>query len=104
MCQATSSGPSTSSSRALVWKGPMAFLLMYAQNNLDVGVWAEELSREFQEKAREFLVPKDDEMVQSMLCGHCLPSVLMVFKTYLRAAGAYILLMRIFSAMGSARS
>lgn len=48
----------------------MAFLLMYAQDNLDVGVWAEELSREFQEKAREFLVPKDDEMVQSMLCGH----------------------------------
>ncbi|KAM7319536.1 hypothetical protein ACRRTK_021219 [Alexandromys fortis] len=50
--------------RALVWKGQMAFLLMYAQKNLDIGVWAEKLSCEFQEKAKEFLVSKNDEMVQ----------------------------------------
>ncbi|XP_057646654.1 protein MMS22-like isoform X2 [Chionomys nivalis] len=55
---------STSSHRALVWKGQMAFLLMYAQKNLDIGVWAEKLSCEFQEKAKEFLVSKNDEMVQ----------------------------------------
>lgn len=55
---------STSSHRALVWKGQMAFLLMYAQKNLDVGVWVEKLSSEFQEKAKEFLVSKNDEMVQ----------------------------------------
>ncbi|XP_051016856.1 protein MMS22-like [Acomys russatus] len=53
-----------SSHRALVWKGQMAFLLMYAQKNLDIGVWAEKLSCEFQEKAKEFLVSKNDEMVQ----------------------------------------
>ncbi|KAL6066445.1 hypothetical protein STEG23_027437, partial [Scotinomys teguina] len=35
---------STASHRALVWKGQMAFLLMYAQKNLDIGVWAEKLS------------------------------------------------------------
>ncbi|XP_041523533.1 protein MMS22-like isoform X2 [Microtus oregoni] len=55
---------STSSHRALVWKGQMAFLLMYVQKNLDIGVWAEKLSCEFQEKAKEFLVSKNDEMVQ----------------------------------------
>ncbi|XP_037058370.1 protein MMS22-like isoform X3 [Peromyscus leucopus] len=55
---------STASHRALVWKGQMAFLLMYAQKNLDIGVWAEKLSCEFQEKAKEFLVSKNDEMVQ----------------------------------------
>nr|XP_021504155.1 protein MMS22-like isoform X3 [Meriones unguiculatus] len=55
---------STSSYRALVWKGQMAFLLMYAQKNLDIAVWAEKLSREFQEKAKEFLVSKNDEMAQ----------------------------------------
>ncbi|XP_052573716.1 protein MMS22-like isoform X2 [Peromyscus californicus insignis] len=54
----------TASHRALVWKGQMAFLLMYAQKNLDIGVWAEKLSCEFQEKAKEFLVSKNDEMVQ----------------------------------------
>lgn len=55
---------STSSHRAIVWKGQMAFLLMYAQKNLDIGVWAEKLSCEFQEKAKEFLVSKNDEMIQ----------------------------------------
>lgn len=55
---------SMSSHGTLVWKGQMAFLLMYAQKNLDIGVWAEKLSCEFQEKAKEFLVSKHDEMVQ----------------------------------------
>uniref|UniRef100_A0A0P6JB16 Protein MMS22-like n=2 Tax=Heterocephalus glaber TaxID=10181 RepID=A0A0P6JB16_HETGA len=52
------------SQRALIWKGQMAFLLMYAQKNLDIGVLAEKFSYEFQEKAKEFLVSKKEEMVQ----------------------------------------
>uniref|UniRef100_A0A8C6RGU0 Protein MMS22-like n=1 Tax=Nannospalax galili TaxID=1026970 RepID=A0A8C6RGU0_NANGA len=54
----------TSSQRALIWKGQMAFLLMYTQKNLDIGVLAEKFSSEFREKAKEFLVSKNDEMVQ----------------------------------------
>uniref|UniRef100_A0A8C5NW92 Protein MMS22-like n=1 Tax=Jaculus jaculus TaxID=51337 RepID=A0A8C5NW92_JACJA len=53
-----------SSHRALVWKGQMAFLLLYAQKNLDISVLAEKFSCEFREKAKEFLVSKNDEMVQ----------------------------------------
>ncbi|XP_062953956.1 protein MMS22-like isoform X2 [Cynocephalus volans] len=52
------------SQRALIWKGQMAFLLMYAQKNLDIGVLAEKFSCAFREKAKEFLVSKNDEMVQ----------------------------------------
>uniref|UniRef100_U3F0B9 Protein MMS22-like n=1 Tax=Callithrix jacchus TaxID=9483 RepID=U3F0B9_CALJA len=52
------------SQRALIWKGHMAFLLMYAQKNLDIGVLAEKFSCAFREKAKEFLVSKNEEMVQ----------------------------------------
>nr|XP_023399423.1 LOW QUALITY PROTEIN: protein MMS22-like [Loxodonta africana] len=54
----------TSSQRALVWKGQMALLLMYVQKNLDIGVLAEKLSGAFREKAKEFLVSKNDEIGQ----------------------------------------
>lgn len=54
----------TACQRALVWKGQMAFLLMYAQKNLDIGVLAEKFSSQFREKAKEFLVTRNDEMVQ----------------------------------------
>uniref|UniRef100_A0A2K6EWI5 Protein MMS22-like n=1 Tax=Propithecus coquereli TaxID=379532 RepID=A0A2K6EWI5_PROCO len=52
------------SQRALIWKGQMAFLLMYAQKNLDIGILAEKFSCAFREKAKEFLVSKNDEMAQ----------------------------------------
>ncbi|XP_054992006.1 protein MMS22-like [Sorex araneus] len=47
-------------SSPLIWKGQMAFLLMYAEKNLDIGVLAEKFSGAFQEKAKEFLVSKSD--------------------------------------------
>ncbi|XP_031222349.1 protein MMS22-like isoform X2 [Mastomys coucha] len=76
---------SMSAHGALVWKGQMAFLLMYAQKNLDIGVWAEKLSCEFQEKAKEFLVSKNEEMVQrhtlwTLLCIY-IDGVQEVFET-----------------------
>ncbi|XP_012877806.1 PREDICTED: protein MMS22-like [Dipodomys ordii] len=52
------------SQRVLIWKGQMAFLLMYAQKNLDISVLAKKFAYEFQEKAKEFLVSKNYEMVQ----------------------------------------
>uniref|UniRef100_A0A2K6UFE5 Protein MMS22-like n=1 Tax=Saimiri boliviensis boliviensis TaxID=39432 RepID=A0A2K6UFE5_SAIBB len=52
------------SQRALIWKGHMAFLLMYAQKNLDIGVLAEKFACAFREKAKEFLVSKNEEMIQ----------------------------------------
>uniref|UniRef100_A0A8C3WTH4 Protein MMS22-like n=1 Tax=Catagonus wagneri TaxID=51154 RepID=A0A8C3WTH4_9CETA len=48
----------------LIWKGQMAFLLMYTQKNLDIGVLAEKFSGAFREKAKEFLVSKHDDMGQ----------------------------------------
>ncbi|XP_006778297.1 PREDICTED: protein MMS22-like isoform X2 [Myotis davidii] len=48
----------------LIWKGQAAFLLMYTQKNVDIGVLAEKFSDAFQAKAREFLVSKNDEMGQ----------------------------------------
>ncbi|KAM5285928.1 protein MMS22-like isoform 1-T2 [Hipposideros larvatus] len=48
----------------LIWKGQAAFLLMYTEKNLDIGVLAEKFSGDFQEKAKEFLVSKNDEMGQ----------------------------------------
>ena len=50
----------------LIWKGQMAFLLMYTQKNLDIGVLAEKFSNAFREKAKEFLVSKNDEMGQRL--------------------------------------
>uniref|UniRef100_A0A2K5HW32 Protein MMS22-like n=1 Tax=Colobus angolensis palliatus TaxID=336983 RepID=A0A2K5HW32_COLAP len=52
------------SQRALIWKGHMAFLLMYAQKNVDIGVLAEKFSCAFREKAKEFLVSKNEELIQ----------------------------------------
>uniref|UniRef100_A0A8C0RCM5 Protein MMS22-like n=1 Tax=Canis lupus familiaris TaxID=9615 RepID=A0A8C0RCM5_CANLF len=49
---------------SLIWKGQVAFLLMYTQKNLDIGVLAEKFSGAFREKAKEFLVSKNDEMGQ----------------------------------------
>lgn len=48
----------------LIWKGQMAFLLMYTQKNLDISVLAEKFSGVFREKAKEFLVSKNDDMGQ----------------------------------------
>ncbi|XP_019488926.1 PREDICTED: protein MMS22-like [Hipposideros armiger] len=48
----------------LIWKGQAAFLLMYTEKNLDIGALAEKFSGDFQEKAKEFLVSKNDEMGQ----------------------------------------
>lgn len=45
---------------SLIWKGQAAFLLMYTQKNLDIGALAEKFSGAFQEKAKEFLVSKND--------------------------------------------
>ncbi|XP_030883799.1 protein MMS22-like [Leptonychotes weddellii] len=49
---------------SIIWKGQVAFLLMYTQKNLDIGVLAEKCSGAFREKAKEFLVSKNDEMGQ----------------------------------------
>ena len=48
----------------LIWKGQVAFLLMYTQKNLDISVLAEKFSGVFREKAKEFLVSKNDDMGQ----------------------------------------
>ncbi|CAM5131976.1 unnamed protein product [Natator depressus] len=46
--------------RALIWKGYFAFLLMYIEKNMDISVLAKKLSHAFCEKAKEFLVTKND--------------------------------------------
>ncbi|XP_066110478.1 protein MMS22-like [Saccopteryx bilineata] len=48
----------------LIWKGQAAFLLLYTGKNLDISVLVEKFSSAFQEKAKEFLVSKNDEMGQ----------------------------------------
>ncbi|KAM9004544.1 protein MMS22-like isoform 2-T2 [Sarcophilus harrisii] len=53
-------GSITPSQKALVWKGQIAFLLMYVQRNLDISVLAQTLSGAFSEKAKEFLVSKNE--------------------------------------------
>lgn len=69
----------------LIWKGQMAFLLMYTQKNLDIGVLAEKFSNAFREKAKEFLVSKNDEMGQRQtlwtLLSIYMDSVQEVFET-----------------------
>ncbi|NXX92775.1 MMS22 protein, partial [Centropus bengalensis] len=50
----------TVSQRALIWRGHIAFLLIYVEKNMDVSVLAEKLSNAFREKAKEFLVTKND--------------------------------------------
>ncbi|KFQ29861.1 Protein MMS22-like, partial [Merops nubicus] len=50
----------TISQRALIWRGLFAFLLIYVEKNMDISVLAEKLSNDFREKAKEFLVSKND--------------------------------------------
>ncbi|NWS70845.1 MMS22 protein, partial [Crotophaga sulcirostris] len=50
----------TISQRALIWRGHFAFLLIYVEKNMDISVLAEKLSNAFREKAKEFLVTKND--------------------------------------------
>ncbi|XP_074006815.1 LOW QUALITY PROTEIN: protein MMS22-like [Numenius arquata] len=50
----------TMSQRALIWRGHFAFLLIYVEKNMDISVLAEKLSNAFREKAKEFLVTKND--------------------------------------------
>ncbi|KAM6405827.1 protein MMS22-like [Pluvialis apricaria] len=50
----------TVSHRALIWRGHFAFLLIYVEKNMDISVLAEKLSSAFREKAKEFLVTKND--------------------------------------------
>ncbi|XP_065488035.1 protein MMS22-like [Caloenas nicobarica] len=50
----------TMSQRALIWRGHLAFLLIYVEKNMDISVLAERLSNAFREKAKEFLVTKND--------------------------------------------
>lgn len=72
-------------SSPLIWKGQMAFLLTYAQKNVDIGVLAEKFSVAFQEKAKEFLVSKNDDTGQrhalwTLLCIY-IDGVQEVFET-----------------------
>ncbi|XP_044305201.1 protein MMS22-like [Varanus komodoensis] len=48
------------SQRALIWKGYFAFILIYVEKSMDIGVLAEQLSNAFHEKAKEFLVARND--------------------------------------------
>ncbi|XP_077159832.1 protein MMS22-like isoform X1 [Paroedura picta] len=48
------------SQRALLWKGCFAFILTYVEKSMDITVLAEHLSSAFREKAKEFLVAKND--------------------------------------------
>ncbi|XP_026700157.1 protein MMS22-like isoform X1 [Athene cunicularia] len=50
----------TVSQRALIWRGHFAFLLIYVEKNMDISVLAEKLSNAFREKAKDFLVTKND--------------------------------------------
>ncbi|NXA35546.1 MMS22 protein, partial [Eudromia elegans] len=50
----------TVSRRALIWRGQFAFLLIYVEKKMDISVLAEKLANAFREKAKEFLVTKND--------------------------------------------
>ncbi|KFO85314.1 Protein MMS22-like, partial [Buceros rhinoceros silvestris] len=50
----------TMSQRALIWRGHFAFILIYVEKNMDISVLAEKVSNAFHEKAKEFLVSKND--------------------------------------------
>uniref|UniRef100_A0A803W3S6 Protein MMS22-like n=1 Tax=Ficedula albicollis TaxID=59894 RepID=A0A803W3S6_FICAL len=50
----------TVSRRALIWRGHFAFLLIYVEKNMDISALAEKISNAFHEKAKEFLVSKND--------------------------------------------
>ncbi|NXU48134.1 MMS22 protein, partial [Turnix velox] len=57
----------TISQRALIWRGHFAFLLIYVEKNMDISVLAEKLSNAFREKAKEFLVTKNDHTQRQKL-------------------------------------
>lgn len=46
--------------KALLWKGYFAFILTYVDKSMDIGMLAEPLSVAFCEKAKEFLVARND--------------------------------------------
>ncbi|XP_064412327.1 protein MMS22-like [Latimeria chalumnae] len=46
--------------RVLIWRGCFAFILMYEEKNLDIGVQAEKLAGSFQQVAKEFLLKTTD--------------------------------------------
>ncbi|KAM9317285.1 protein MMS22-like [Gastrophryne carolinensis] len=50
----------SSAQKTLVWRGHFAFILIYVEKNMDIGVLAEKLSNSFRETAKEFLVSKGD--------------------------------------------
>lgn len=50
----------TTSRRALIWKGHFAFLLIYIEKSMDISALAEKISNAFREKAKDFLVTKND--------------------------------------------
>ncbi|KAM5164087.1 protein MMS22-like [Mantella aurantiaca] len=50
----------SSSQKTLVWRGHFAFILIYVEKNMDIGVLAEKLSSSFRETAKDFLVSKGD--------------------------------------------
>uniref|UniRef100_A0A8C3N6Y6 Protein MMS22-like n=1 Tax=Geospiza parvula TaxID=87175 RepID=A0A8C3N6Y6_GEOPR len=50
----------TTARRALIWRGHFAFLLIYVEKNMDISALAEKVSNAFHEKAKEFLVTKND--------------------------------------------
>lgn len=59
--------PITVSRRALIWRGLFAFILIYVEKNMDISVLAEKLACAFQEKAKEFLVTKNDHVQKQNL-------------------------------------
>uniref|UniRef100_A0A8D0HB23 Protein MMS22-like n=1 Tax=Sphenodon punctatus TaxID=8508 RepID=A0A8D0HB23_SPHPU len=74
----------STSQRALVWKGYLAFLLLYVEKNMDISVLAEKLSNAFREKAKDFLVTKNDYMQKQnlwMLLSTYIDGVQEVFET-----------------------
>ncbi|KAM9382704.1 protein MMS22-like [Phaethornis superciliosus] len=50
----------TVSQRALIWRGLFAFVLIFVEKNMDISVLADKLSNAFREKAKAFLVTKND--------------------------------------------
>lgn len=53
--------------RVFIWKGYMVFFLMYVQKNVDIGVLVEKFLCVFWEKVKEFLVFKNEEMIQRQI-------------------------------------
>ncbi|XP_061479375.1 protein MMS22-like [Rhineura floridana] len=72
------------SQRALIWKGYFAFILTYVEKNMDISVLAEQVSNAFREKAKVFLVTKNDPSQKQnlwMLLSTYVDGVQEVFET-----------------------